>query len=88
MPNHKQAEKRMKQDRFRRLRNRNVKSRIHTLTKKVMSAENPEQTETLMRSTFSLIDSAAKRHIIHRRKAARKKSRLSRAVNRKQAAAV
>jgi small subunit ribosomal protein S20 len=88
MPNHKQAEKRMKQDRFRRLRNRNVKTRIHTLTKKVMSAENPEQTETLMRSTFSLIDSAAKRHIIHRRKAARKKSRLSRAVNRKQAAAV
>ncbi|HPA44397.1 MAG TPA: 30S ribosomal protein S20 [bacterium] len=88
MPNHKQAEKRLKQDKFRRLRNRNVKSRIHTLTKKVMGAENPEQTETLMRSAFSLIDSAAKRHVIHRRKAARKKSRLNRAVNRKQAAAV
>ena len=87
MPSHKQTAKRLRQNQVRRLRNRSVKKRIHTMLKKVGSAEEPEETQSLMRTTISLIDSAAKRNVIHWRKAARKKSRLTRAVNKKLASA-
>lgn len=87
MPSHKQAAKRLRQDAVRRLRNRNVKKRIHTMTKKVMRADEPEETQSRLRSTISLIDSAAKRNVIHWRKAARKKSQLARMVNKKLASA-
>ncbi len=87
MPSHKQTAKRLRQDQRRRLRNKSVKKRMHTMTKKVHAAETPEETEDVLRSTISLIDSAAKRNIIHWKKAARKKSRLTRAVNKKAAPA-
>ena len=86
MPNTKQVAKRLRQDQFRRMRNKSVKTRIHTMTKKVYEAEEPEETRQRMRTTFGIIDSAAKRHTIHWKKAARKKSRLARAVNKKLAA--
>jgi small subunit ribosomal protein S20 len=86
MPSHKQAAKRLKQDKARRLRNRSVKKRIHTMTKKVTDSQEPHEAQSTLRSTISLIDSAAKRNIIHWRRAARKKSRLARMVNKKQAA--
>ncbi|MFH1744516.1 MAG: 30S ribosomal protein S20 [bacterium] len=87
MPSHKQTAKRLKQDRVRRLRNKGVKKRIHTMVKKLTSTGESDEAQSLLRSTISLIDSAAKRNVIHWRRAARKKSRLTRAVNKKLAAA-
>ena len=83
MPSHKQTAKRLKQDKWRRMRNRGLKKRIHTITKKVHDSESPEEAQTDLRSAISVIDSAAKRNTIHWKKAARKKSRLTRAVNKK-----
>ena len=83
MPSHKQVAKRLRQDVHRRLRNRSAKKQMHTLEKQLAVAESAEETESLMRSNISLIDKAAKRHVLHRKTAARKKSRLARAVNKK-----
>ena len=79
MPNHKAAEKRLKQDAKRHLRNVSTKSRIRTLIKKVRASVTEKQatvaTEQL-KIAISALDTAAKKHIIHPRNASRRKSRL------------
>ena len=84
MPNHKAAAKSLLQDDRRRMRNRAAKSRILTLSKKVLSCVqggNKEEAETACRTAISAIDRAAKRHRLHANNAARKKSSLTRLVS-------
>ncbi len=89
MANHKSAIKRNRQNENRRLRNRAVKTQVKTATKKLVQAEKSGDTESMaseLRRVKSVIDKAAKKGVIHPRTASRKKSRLSRSVNRIQAA--
>lgn len=84
MPNHIATAKRLKQDAKRHLRNITTKSRLRTLVKKVREAAQAKQTETAktqLQEAISALDKAAKRHIIHPRNAARRKSRLMLLVN-------
>ncbi len=84
MPNHKSTAKRLRQDMKRREKNVGVKSRIKTLTKKVrtsVSEKNADAAQENLRSVNSVLDTAAKKHVIHPRNAARRKSRLTRLVN-------
>ncbi len=84
MPNHKSTYKSLRKNSKRRERNVATKSRIRTLTKKVRQAvtdNNQELASERLRSAVSALDTAAKKHVIHPRHAARRKSRLSRLVH-------
>jgi small subunit ribosomal protein S20 len=76
MANTKSAAKRARQTERRALRNRRVLSRIRTLSKRAASAEAPASDTSAL---ISAIDKAAKRGIIHRNAAIRRKARLVRA---------
>ena len=84
MANHKSAEKRTRQNEKRRMRNKALKTRIKHLTKDVrMSSSAGSQKAALdkLNVAKSLIDRAAKKHVIHKKTAARKISRLSKLIN-------
>lgn len=81
MPNIKAAEKWVRQTDKRTQRNLETKTRLKTLFKKAKSANDP----AVASSVESQFDKAAGRGIIHPNKAARKKSRLAKALS-KQAA--
>jgi small subunit ribosomal protein S20 len=83
LPHHKSAVKRIRQDKRRRAANRAVKSEVKSAAKKVMDATGVELAEKELRQASSIIDRAAKKHVIHWRTAARKKSRLARRVKAK-----
>ncbi|MER3456993.1 MAG: 30S ribosomal protein S20 [candidate division GAL15 bacterium] len=70
------AQKRLRQTIKRTLRNRAVKSRIKTLTKKARATRDPQ----VLREAVKAIDKAAAKGILHPNTAARRKSRLMRAV--------
>lgn len=74
---HRQAEKR-------RLRNKSARSAIKTFSKKAVAAAaagDGEQALKYLQVAESLTDKAAKGSTMHKRTAARKKSRLMRRVN-------
>jgi small subunit ribosomal protein S20 len=85
---HKSAQKRHRQSLKRRLINRSRKSTIKTFTKKAVVAvqDGAENAAELHRKAESLIDKAAKGSTLHKNTAARKKSRLARALNKAAAA--
>ncbi len=79
MANIKSAIKRIRQEEKRRMRNRAVKSEVKTRIKKFLKAlegNNREEIEKLLREAVSTIDRAARKGVIHKNNAARKKSRL------------
>ena len=83
MANIKSAIKRQRQALVRRDRNKSATSSLRTSIKKLRSAvteEDAEQAKTLLGDTVRLLDQSAKKGIIHRNKAARGKSRLTRLV--------
>ena len=80
MPHHKSAAKRIRQDKKRRIRNRAVKSEVKLAVKKVTTTEDPEEGAKVLPGVNSVIDKAAKKGVLHRRTAARKKSRLAKRV--------
>jgi small subunit ribosomal protein S20 len=73
--------KRIRQDKKRRVRNRGVKSQVRGTARSVRQAETAEEALAKLAAAASTIDRAAKKGIIHRRTAARKKSRLAKRVN-------
>ena len=81
MPNHKSAEKRMRQTEKRRVVNRNNRGRLRTGVKGLRAAleggEAGEQVSELLPKTVSLIDKAVQKGVLHRNAAARYKSRLT-----------
>jgi small subunit ribosomal protein S20 len=81
MPQHKSAEKRVVTNEKRRLRNVAVRSEVKTVTKKLRSAEKDALTPAL-KAAHSALDKAAKKGVIARRTAARRKSRLAKHANR------
>ncbi len=84
MPNHKSAEKRMRQNEKRRIINRNNRGRLRTGIKKLRAAlDSGDQAvvQGLLPATVSLIDKAVQKGALHRNAAARYKSRLTARVN-------
>jgi small subunit ribosomal protein S20 len=82
LPNIKAAEKWVRQTDKRTLRNKDVKTRLKTAYKKATTTPDAQ----LVQSVESQFDKAAKSGIIHPNKAARKKSRLAKAIARAAAA--
>ena len=81
MPTHKSAEKALRQSRRKNLRNKAVKSKVRTIIKKVETAQDKTQAQGLLKQTFSLLDKAVKRNVMHFNQAGRTKSRLTKLVN-------
>ncbi len=79
MPNHKSAEKRMRQNEKRRQINRNNRTRLRTAIKKLRAALSAEgaDTQTLLPETISMIDKSVQKGVLHKNAAARYKSRLT-----------
>lgn len=78
MANTKSAAKRSRQTQKRALRNQSVKARLRSRQKRVRSA--PARNADEIRAIISVIDKAAKRGIIHRNAANRRKARLNKAL--------
>ena len=89
MANLRSALRDIKKSRKRAERNQSVRSAIKTLTKKARVAitGNEEGALDAFRETASLVDKAAKRNIIHKNAANRRKSRLAKRLNAVKAAA-
>jgi small subunit ribosomal protein S20 len=78
MANTKSAGKRARQTLRRAVHNRSVKTNLRRLQKQIRSA--PERSADQIRAAISAIDKAAKRGIIHRNVANRRKARLNKAL--------
>lgn len=88
MANHKSAIKRHKQDLKRAMRNRARRTRVKNVVKDVRAAiegKDKSLAESSLSTVNSVVAKAASKGAIHWRKAARKISRLARAVNAMQA---
>jgi small subunit ribosomal protein S20 len=88
MPNTKSASKRMRQEQKRRLVNRRTKSIVKTAITKarqaiVIPTVNEEAATAAVQSAISELDKAAKKGVIHKNNAARRKSRLMKQLNTK-----
>ncbi len=82
MPNNAAAEKRMRQEQKRRLHNRSIKSLVKTeITKAREAIATGADAEVAVRAAVSELDVAAKKGVIHRNNAARRKSRLMKRLN-------
>jgi small subunit ribosomal protein S20 len=81
MPQHKSAEKRMRKSASERADNRQIKSQVRKLVKKVRTASKPDEAQTALRDATSALDRAAKRRVLHNSTADRHKSRLAQHVN-------
>jgi small subunit ribosomal protein S20 len=80
MPNLPSAKKSIRKDRKRRLHNLAIESDLKTLIKKLnslISSSKKDEAAKLLSIVMSKLDKAAKKNIIKRRNADRKKSRLS-----------
>lgn len=84
MANIKSAQKRMRQTVVRQARNKSVRSRLRTAVKKHRAVEGEAKPESLA-TTYSEIDHARKKGVIHKNAAARYKSRLAKAANKSKA---
>lgn len=83
MAHHKDAIKRIKQNEKRRAKNRHYRSRMRNQIKQVrqaVEAGDVETAQTSLRGAVSIIHRVASKGIIHRNQAARRISRLNRAV--------
>ncbi|MFP5322195.1 MAG: 30S ribosomal protein S20 [Acidimicrobiia bacterium] len=88
MANIKSQIKRNRQNERARLRNKKVRSEIHTRTKKVLTdAQGGEETAESLKAAIKRIDSAVSKGVLHKNTAARKKSRLVKRVRELEAAA-
>ena len=84
MPNHKSAEKRVRQNETRRATNRSNRSALRTSIKKLRAAlagNDKDAINKLLPETISTIDKAIQKGVMHRNAAARYKSRLTARVN-------
>jgi len=84
MPNHKSAEKRVRQNERRRDINRSNRTRVRTSVKKLRGAladGNAQDIKAALPMTMSEIDKAVQKGVLHRNAAARHKSRLTARAN-------
>lgn len=89
MANHPSALKRARQSKTRRLRNLAHKTRAKSVVKEVkalLASKNTDQAQEKLKKAVSTLHCSASKGVLHPKKASRKISRLTRALNRAQAA--
>jgi small subunit ribosomal protein S20 len=84
VPNIKSAKKRVAISRMRMLRNASVKSSVKTAIRRyneALAKAGAEASTKELDNAFSAIDRAARKGVIHKNQAARRKSRLAKKAN-------
>lgn len=84
MANIKSAKKRIKVTEAKTLRNKMIKSALKTVIKKfetALTSNNVEEAKASFKSAAKALDMAASKGVLHKNKAARKKSRLAAKLN-------
>jgi len=81
MPQHKSAEKRVRQNIKRRTRNVQKRTQIKTSIKKVKSASDKEHAQNELKAAVSILDRMSTKGLIHKNKAANLKSKLTKMVD-------
>jgi small subunit ribosomal protein S20 len=83
MPNHKSAEKRVRQSEKRRTINRAHRTKVRTYIKKLRAALDGkgEDIQKVLPETISVIDKSVQKGVLHKNAAARYKSRLTARAN-------
>lgn len=84
MANIKSQEKRIKTNERRRLRNKSVKSSLHTAVRgfrQAVDAGDKDKAAELLASTSRQLDKAVSKGVIHKNQAANRKSGLASALN-------
>ncbi len=81
MANHKSAEKRMRANETKRLRNRYQHKTTRTFVKRLKATKEKSAANELLKEVSAMIDKLAKNNIIHWKKAANQKSKLAKFVN-------
>ena len=79
MQRHKSVEKRDRQSKKANIINRAGKSRISTASKKVLAAKDPAAAQDALKEAYSVLEKSVKSGLIHKKKAANRKSSLSKA---------
>jgi len=85
LANHKSALKRTRQSQAARVRNLTQKTKAKTAVKEIRAAlgdKSVEQARENFKKTVSILQKTASKGVIHKKKAARKISRLARAIHR------
>ena len=79
MPNIKSAKKRVSLSRIANEKNKMAKSALKTTVKKFDAAvaEEPTQAQALLNASFSALDKAVAKGVVHKNAASRKKARLA-----------
>ena len=82
MPVIKSAKKKARQAKTHEERNKGMRTKVKTFMKKLIdtSKSNPAEAVKLLPEAYSVLDTAAKKHMLHKNTVARKKSRLARLV--------
>jgi len=86
MPNTESAKRASRAAEHRRVRNKSQRSALKTLLKKTrttVAAGEAAATQTILVVAVKKLDQAAAKHLIHKNKASRTKSRLMKAANKK-----
>jgi small subunit ribosomal protein S20 len=86
MAHHKSAQKRIRSNKKKQIRNKTAVSKVKTLVKKVMATEEKVQADQLLKEAISTLDKQTSKGRIHKNTAARKKSTLTKHVNKLAAA--
>ncbi|EEI93948.1 30S ribosomal protein S20 [Sphingobacterium spiritivorum] len=81
MANHKSAIKRIRANATKRLRNRYQAKTTRNAIKKLRNTTSAEEAKTLLPRVISMLDRLAKKNVIHKKKAANNKSKLTKLVN-------
>ena len=80
MPNHKSAEKRVRQNEKRRAINRGHRTKVRTYIKRLRAAldsDNADEVKQVLPDAISVIDKSVQKGVMHKNAAARYKSRLT-----------
>ena len=80
MAHHKSAQKRIRQDSVKRLRNRYYKKSTRTAIKNLRELTDKTEAEKFLTKVISMVDRLAKNNNIHKNKAANLKSQLTKHV--------
>ena len=81
MSNHKSSIKRIRQTSVRQLHNRYYAKTARNAMRKLRATEDKAEAKEMYPKLCSLLDKLAKRHVIHKNKAANLKSKLAKHVN-------
>jgi small subunit ribosomal protein S20 len=81
MANHKSAEKRIRANEVKRVRNRYQHKTTRTAIKELRETTTKAEAAPLLKEVTAKIDKLAKKNIIHWKKAANQKSKLAKLVN-------